>query len=157
MASYTKFENFNITFPRPFVVHVQVNRAAKMNAWIEPMWNALKIIFNQLSEDPQVRAVIMSGAGEKAFTAGLDIHEASTTGIITRNRESDPARRAVHIRRHLLEFQSCLTAIEKCEKRKFLASLMRSMVFLGLIVVCSGHRHNAWLCSWPRNRSCLML
>ncbi|KAF2806813.1 delta-delta-dienoyl-CoA isomerase [Mytilinidion resinicola] len=116
MASYTKFEYFNFTFPRPFVAHIEVNRASKMNAWIEPMWHTLKKIFDQLSEDPQVRAVILSGAGEKAFTAGLDVHEASTQGITTRNLKSDPARRAVYIRRHLLEFQSCLTTVEKCEK-----------------------------------------
>jgi delta(3,5)-delta(2,4)-dienoyl-CoA isomerase len=122
MASYAKFEYFNITFPRPFVVHIEVNRASKMNAWTEAMWHSLRIIFNQLSEDPQVRAVIMSGAGDKAFTAGLDIHEASSEGITTRNRELDPARRAIYFRRHLLEFQSCLTAIEKCEKRQSLNS-----------------------------------
>jgi delta(3,5)-delta(2,4)-dienoyl-CoA isomerase len=121
MAAYTEYENFSISFPRPFVAHVEVNRASKLNAWIEPMWYALKRIFDQLSEDPQVRAVILSAAGEKAFTAGLDVHEANTSGITTRNLEADPARRAIYIRRHLLEFQSCLTAVEKCEKRESIA------------------------------------
>jgi delta(3,5)-delta(2,4)-dienoyl-CoA isomerase len=148
MTSYNKFENFNITFPRPFIVHVEVNRSSKMNAWIEPMWHALKEIFDQLSEDPQVRAVIMSGAGDKAFTAGLDVHEASTDGITTRSLESDPARRAIYIRRHVLEFQSCLTAIEKCEKRKYLAAGFQHRVSLWLIMAYSGYHRHAWHYSW---------
>ena len=37
------------------------------------MWQNLSLIFRKLSHDPNVRAVILTGAGDRAFTAGLDI------------------------------------------------------------------------------------
>jgi Delta3,5-Delta2,4-dienoyl-CoA isomerase len=117
MASSYQYEHFNITCPKPFVYHVEVNRPTKMNAWIEPMWLGLGKMFNQLSHDPEVRAIVLSGAGTKAFTAGLDVHAASTGGSLFGGGNDDPARKATGIRRHLLEFQDCLTAVEKCEKR----------------------------------------
>lgn len=79
------------------------------------MWLELAKVFNHLSEDPAVRAIVLSGAGEKAFTAGLDV-KAASEGRFARNSDEDPARKAVHWRRHILEFQGCVTAIERCEK-----------------------------------------
>ena len=40
---------------------------------LDSMWLNLRKLFEQLSSDPHVRAVVISGAGEKAFTAGLDV------------------------------------------------------------------------------------
>ena len=37
------------------------------------MWQNLSAIFKRLSHDPSVRAVILTGAGDRAFTAGLDV------------------------------------------------------------------------------------
>jgi delta(3,5)-delta(2,4)-dienoyl-CoA isomerase len=37
------------------------------------MWLNISAIFKKLSHDPNVRAVILTGAGERAFTAGLDV------------------------------------------------------------------------------------
>lgn len=33
----------------------------------------MKIIFDRLSHDPDVRCVVLTGAGDRAFTAGLDV------------------------------------------------------------------------------------
>jgi delta(3,5)-delta(2,4)-dienoyl-CoA isomerase len=79
------------------------------------MWLEMRQVFNQLSEDPSVRAIVLSGAGEKAFTAGLDV-KAAQGGILSSDSNLDPARKAVHLRRHVLEFQDCITAVERCEK-----------------------------------------
>lgn len=62
---------FNVTGPAPFVVHVEINRPEKLNAFYEPMWLELKRIFEQLSTDPEVRCILISGAGDRAFTAGV--------------------------------------------------------------------------------------
>lgn len=38
------------------------------------MWDTLGRIFTQLSRDPDVRSVVLSGAGDRSFTAGLDVN-----------------------------------------------------------------------------------
>jgi hypothetical protein len=39
----------------------------------QSMWQNLSQIFRSLSHDPTIRAIILSGAGDRAFTAGLDV------------------------------------------------------------------------------------
>jgi Delta3,5-Delta2,4-dienoyl-CoA isomerase len=61
---------FNITFPAEFVAHVEINRPQKLNAFLDPMWLEMKAVFEWLSFNPDVRCIIFSGAGERAFTSG---------------------------------------------------------------------------------------
>ncbi|OBT70271.1 hypothetical protein VE03_00007 [Pseudogymnoascus sp. 23342-1-I1] len=117
IEGYTDFKWFLITSPAEYVAHVQTNRPAKFNAYHEPMWLELNQIFNKLSVDPNVRAVVFSGAGDKAFTTGLDVQAASQGGILGSGQSNlDVARQSVQIRRHVEEFQNCITSLEKCEK-----------------------------------------
>lgn len=37
------------------------------------MWLNISAIFRRLSHDPNVRAIVLTGAGDRAFTAGLDV------------------------------------------------------------------------------------
>ena len=54
---------------------VTVNRIRAMNALNDETITELLDIFSDLSEDPEVRVIILTGAGEKAFIAGADISE----------------------------------------------------------------------------------
>lgn len=72
-------------------------------------------LFDQLSHDPAVRAIVLSGAGDKAFTAGLDV-KAASEGLLSPDSNADPARNAAQLRRHIGSFQDCITAVERCEK-----------------------------------------
>jgi delta(3,5)-delta(2,4)-dienoyl-CoA isomerase len=47
MASYSKFKHFLISSPAEYIVHVQVNRPEKLNAFYEAMWLELGEIFTQ--------------------------------------------------------------------------------------------------------------
>ncbi|RYN24851.1 hypothetical protein AA0113_g12713 [Alternaria arborescens] len=118
MAEAYQKEFFNVSFPAEYVAHVEINRPEKMNAFKEVMWLNLSAIFRQLSHDPSVRAVILTGAGDRAFTAGLDVTAASESGPLSSSdvAHQDTARKANAVRRHILEFQSCITDVEKCEK-----------------------------------------
>jgi WD40 repeat protein len=120
MSSSTTYKYFLISSPSPYVAHVQINRPSKLNAFHEPMWLELGSIFSTLSHDPSVRAVVFSGAGDKAFTAGLDVTAATQGGILgeSTDRKLDIARQATNLRRHIDEFQRCITSIEACEKRE---------------------------------------
>ncbi|KAJ5020637.1 ClpP/crotonase-like domain-containing protein [Bipolaris maydis] len=119
MAEAYQKEFFNVSFPVEYVAHVEINRPEKMNAFKEVMWLNLSSIFRQLSHDPNVRAVVLTGAGDRAFTAGLDVQAASNDGALAQKDDKTPldgARKATEIRRHIQEFQDCITDIEKCEK-----------------------------------------
>ncbi|KAH8700074.1 ClpP/crotonase-like domain-containing protein [Phaeosphaeriaceae sp. PMI808] len=110
-----KFDWFNVLFPKEYVAHVEINRPEKLNAFKEVMWLNLSAIFRKLSHDPSIRAIILTGAGDRAFTAGLDV-QAASEGQLTSSTTTDSARKANSLRRHIVEFQNCITAIEKCEK-----------------------------------------
>jgi Delta3,5-Delta2,4-dienoyl-CoA isomerase len=118
MTSKT-YQHFLVSTPSPFVAHVEINRPQKLNAFFEAMWLEFKTIFDALSTDPEIRAIILSGAGEKAFTAGLDVEAASQNGVLEKQKglTVDVARKAVGIKRHVVEFQDCISSVEKCEKR----------------------------------------
>ncbi|KAF6218297.1 hypothetical protein HO133_005643 [Letharia lupina] len=112
---------FNLTYPLPFVAHVEINRPDKMNAFKEEMWHELPPLFTHLSTSPSTRAIILSGAGPKAFTTGLDVQEASQNSILGPNPDQsrpvpDGARTATRLRRHVDAFQACISSIERCEK-----------------------------------------
>lgn len=47
----------------------------RMNAWTSAMWQALPGHIANATGDPDVRVVVMRGAGAKAFSAGADISE----------------------------------------------------------------------------------
>jgi delta(3,5)-delta(2,4)-dienoyl-CoA isomerase len=81
------------------------------------MWINLGKIFNRLSVDPEVRAILLSGSGPKAFTAGLDVQAASQGSTLgSSGSGQDGARTAAHIREHAMEFQACVSTLEKCTK-----------------------------------------
>ncbi len=119
MAS--NYKHFLVDTPLPFVAHVKINRPEKLNAFYEAMWLELKTIIDALSVSPDIRAVIISGAGDRAFTTGLDVQAASQGGVL-QQQEADVARKAVAIKRHVREFQDCIASVEKCEKRTPLPS-----------------------------------
>lgn len=122
LQGYTTFKYFTVTSPSPSVAHVEINRPSKLNAFLEAMWLEMGQIFTRLSTDPEVRVVILSGAGDRAFTAGLDVQAASQDSPLAPGKKSesgDVARKAAVLRRHIAEFQDCISSIEKCEKRAF--------------------------------------
>lgn len=116
------YEHFLVTTPSPFVAHVEINRPRKLNAFARAMWLEFGRVFRQLSGDADVRAVVLSGAGDRAFTAGLDVQAAGQEGPMSGQGGDggDPARRAKEFRAHIEEFQDCISEMERCEKREWL-------------------------------------
>src|SRR6056297_2920589 len=55
-----------------------VNRPEKMNALNSLVLDELEEAFEELNGDPEVKAIIVTGEGEKAFVAGADIKELQT-------------------------------------------------------------------------------
>ncbi len=86
-----------------FIATVTINREKALNALNPDVLKEIRDGFSQLSEDKEVRAIIVTGAGEKAFIAGADIAAMSTMS------EADAA-----------EFgklgHSAMDAIDRCKK-----------------------------------------
>ena len=55
------------------VGHIVFNNPAKLNAVSLDMWDAFVGLLNDYEKDPDVRCVVVSGAGGKAFVSGADI------------------------------------------------------------------------------------
>ena len=54
---------------------ITLNRPSKLNALSFPLVSELDEVLTGFEEDDDVRAVVITGAGAKAFSAGADIHE----------------------------------------------------------------------------------
>ena len=62
---------------------ITLNRPEVLNALSSLSYKRLDEAITDMEEDPTVKAIIITGTGNRAFTAGADIHE------MTRNAESD--------------------------------------------------------------------
>jgi len=86
------------------VAIVTLNRPDAMNALSRAMRAELDATMRALDADPDVRVVILTGAGERAFTAGLDLKELSVdAGAMDGATSEAPASNPVR-------------AIEQCRK-----------------------------------------
>lgn len=59
----------------PRIAWLVFDHPERRNAVTIDMWNELPRIARELGEDPEVRVVVLRGAGERAFVAGADISQ----------------------------------------------------------------------------------
>lgn len=57
------------------VGYVTFNNPAKFNAVNYDMWCALPVAMQAMADNPQVRLIVLQGAGDKAFVSGADISQ----------------------------------------------------------------------------------
>ena len=73
---------------RDAIAHVTVNRPKVLNALNAPTWQDLRTAFEDAQNDPAVRGVILTGAGDKAFIASADIGGLAKATAIDAERSS---------------------------------------------------------------------
>jgi len=61
--------------PQGRVARIMVCNAAKLNILNTPLIRDLVKAFATVSDDPELRAVVLAGEGERAFIGGADITE----------------------------------------------------------------------------------
>jgi enoyl-CoA hydratase len=94
----------NLVFEtRNAIAYVTVNRPKVLNALNMATMEELRRAFHSIKQDPEVRVVILTGAGEKAFIAGADINELA---------RHNPVEAKAYTHRG----QSVLNLIENCGK-----------------------------------------
>jgi len=79
--------------------------APPLNLLNTPVYEALDAAFRAMTEDDGVRAVILTGAGARAFSAGADVKEFA-------RRQAEPSA----WRRDLTRIHEIFTRIERCPK-----------------------------------------
>ena len=57
------------------IAYVTLNRPKVLNALNRQTWKELRTVFEDARDDPEIRGIILTGAGDKAFIAGADIGE----------------------------------------------------------------------------------
>ena len=68
------FENL-LYEKRDGIAYVTINRPDKLNVLNQKVMQELHECFQDVEKDNEVRAVILTGAGERAFVGGADINE----------------------------------------------------------------------------------
>ncbi|MUV61457.1 3-hydroxyacyl-CoA dehydrogenase/enoyl-CoA hydratase family protein, partial [Halobacterium sp. CBA1126] len=68
----TTYENLAVTV-EDNVGHVELDRPHRMNTISEDLLDELARAVDELDADDEVRAILLTGAGEKAFSAGADV------------------------------------------------------------------------------------
>ena len=71
-----------------------VDNPSRLNAFTMAMWAALPRLIREAEEDPDVRVIVLTGAGEKAFSAGADISEFETGRTAEKAAEYDALNNA---------------------------------------------------------------
>jgi enoyl-CoA hydratase len=71
-------EGFVLSEIRGRVGIITLNRPEVLNAWNAPMRARLVEVFDEMEKDEAVRAIILTGAGDRAFGAGQDLNETKT-------------------------------------------------------------------------------
>ena len=69
---------FILSETRGAVAVLTLNRPDVLNAWHTPMREALVAALDAVERDTSVRAIVMTGTGDRAFGAGQDLNETKT-------------------------------------------------------------------------------
>lgn len=109
-----KYETISVTIPKEFVYHVELNRPDKLNALNYTLWTEIAKCFQDLSEDENCRAVVLTGSG-KLFCAGLDFSDAMKVGSELQEQE-DVARKAKILKKYITTYQNSMSSLEICNK-----------------------------------------
>ncbi len=85
------------------VLYLTINREDKMNALNFETLEELRSIFEEVSDNKEIKAVIITGSGEKAFVAGADISEIASLNEVNARKFSESG-------------QEIFSMIENCHK-----------------------------------------
>lgn len=113
------------------VAQVSFNRPDKANSLHMPAWEEMQSIFESLDDNPEVRAIVLTGEG-RHFCAGIDLQ--TLMDLQKYNSISCEGRRREKLRKFILAFQDTITSIEKCRK-PVLAAIQNACVGGGVDII----------------------
>lgn len=116
---YADHDHIQVTAPFDHVLHVELNRPEKRNAINRDMFREIHEVFQEIANDKQCRAVVLSGSGNM-FCAGIDYMDMTEmmTSVVSNEQpqRDDIAARAKFIRHMIILLQNSFSSIAKCQK-----------------------------------------
>jgi enoyl-CoA hydratase len=79
------------------IAYVTLNRPKVLNALNQQTWEDLRAAFEDARDDAEVRGVILTGAGDKAFIAGADISELANVTAVEAQKSSNYGQGALDL------------------------------------------------------------
>ena len=79
------------------IAYVTLNRPKVLNALNQRTWENLRTAFEDARDDAQVRGVILTGAGDKAFIAGADISELAQVTAVEAEKSSSYGQEVLNL------------------------------------------------------------
>lgn len=76
---------------------ITLNRPDVLNALNKELWSELDAAVSEFEEDDETYALVLTGAGERAFSAGADIHEMARDSADQLPPDPERARQIWHI------------------------------------------------------------
>lgn len=116
------------------VAHLTINRPDKANSLDEATWAALKTALEQCAATPAIRAVVLSAAGDRVFSAGIDL--GMLMSVRQRFADDCEGRMREKIREFILEYHRLIGLLETCPK-PVLAAIHGGCIGAGLDLVCA--------------------
>lgn len=115
------------------VACVNLNRPQRANCLNGPMWKELKMVFDAVSDLPDVRAVVLGGEG-RIFCAGIDLEYLATIG--QKIKQMNDGRRQEYLQQFIVDLQGAVNAIENCHK-PVLAAIQGACIGGGLDIAAA--------------------
>lgn len=93
------------------IAWIRINRPEVMNAIDLDVWGRMPEVAKEIGDDRGIRVAILTGAGDKAFSAGLDL---KAGGQLTAGQAGDSLASFIRgFLEKLEELQACWTSLEK--------------------------------------------
>ncbi|HET6977373.1 MAG TPA: enoyl-CoA hydratase-related protein [Pyrinomonadaceae bacterium] len=95
-AAALKLENV-LYEKRDGIAYITLNRPKVLNALNKATWEDLRTAFEDARDDANVRGIILTGAGNKAFIAGADISELATVSAVQAEASSSYGQEVLNL------------------------------------------------------------
>ncbi|MBO4248073.1 enoyl-CoA hydratase/isomerase family protein [Halomicrobium sp. IBSBa] len=67
------YDSISLSYPAEYVAQIELDRPHRMNTVSPDMMDEIADAVDHLEEDDEVRAILLTGAGDRAFSAGADV------------------------------------------------------------------------------------
>lgn len=128
-----QLNHFTLTIENK-VAQLAINRPDKANSLHLEAWLELKAALLYCDKTPEVRAIVLSGNGDRIFCAGIDLAMLMSTQDLV--NDDCEGRKREKFRNFLLEFQEILTTAERISK-PILSAVHGGCIGGGLDIICA--------------------